>query len=288
MEKATRTNITVSISGETGTGKELVSKAIHYNSDRRNRPFIAVNVSAIPSELIESELFGHEKGSFTDAVSRRIGKFEEANNGTLFLDEIGDMDITMQTKLLRVLQEEEVTRIGGNNTVKLNVRLIVATHKNLAEEVKKGNFREDLYYRLLGLPIMLPPLRDRDNDIIILAKHFVDEFAIKNKLGKLIISPTAQEKLRKYPFPGNIRELKAVIELAATMTNNDVINPEHIVFNSTSELEGLLSEELTMREYYTRIIKHYLKKYNNKVTKVSELLDIGKSSIYNLMKEEGL
>ena len=288
MEKATRTNITVSISGETGTGKELVSKAIHYNSDRRNRPFIAVNVSAIPSELIESELFGHEKGSFTDAVSRRIGKFEEANNGTLFLDEIGDMDITMQTKLLRVLQEEEVTRIGGNNTVKLNVRLIVATHKNLAEEVKKGNFREDLYYRLLGLPIMLPPLRDRDNDIIILAKHFVDEFAIKNKLGKLIISPTAQEKLRKYPFPGNIRELKAVIELAAIMTNNDVINPEHIVFNSTSELEGLLSEELTMREYYTRIIKHYLKKYNNKVTKVSELLDIGKSSIYNLMKEEGL
>ncbi len=288
MEKATRTNITVSISGETGTGKELVSKAIHYNSDRRNRPFIAVNVSAIPSELIESELFGHEKGSFTDAVSRRIGKFEEANNGTLFLDEIGDMDITMQTKLLRVLQEEEVTRIGGNNTVKLNVRLIVATHKNLAEEVKKGNFREDLYYRLLGLPIMLPPLRDRDNDIIILAKHFVDEFAVKNKLGKLIISPTAQEKLRKYPFPGNIRELKAVIELAAIMTNNDVINPEHIVFNSTSELEGLLSEELTMREYYTRIIKHYLKKYNNKVTKVSELLDIGKSSIYNLMKEEGL
>ena len=135
---------------------------------------------------------------------------------------------------------------------------------------------------------MLPPLRDRDNDIIILAKHFVDEFAIKNKLGKLIISPTAQEKLRKYPFPGNIRELKAVIELAAIMTNNDVINPEHIVFNSTSELEGLLSEELTMREYYTRIIKHYLKKYNNKVTKVSELLDIGKSSIYNLMKEEGL
>ncbi len=288
MEKAIRTNITVSISGETGTGKELVSKAIHYNSDRRNKPFIAVNVSAIPSELIESELFGHEKGSFTDAVARRIGKFEEANNGTLFLDEIGDMDMTMQTKLLRVLQEEEVTRVGGNNTIKLNVRLIVATHKNLAEEVKKGNFREDLYYRLLGLPIMLPPLRDRDNDIIILAKHFVDEFAVKNKLGKLTISPPAQEKLRKYPFPGNIRELKAVIELAAIMTNNDVINPEHVVFNSTSELEGLLSEELTMREYYTRIIKHYLKKYNNKVTKVAEILDIGKSSIYNLMKEEGL
>jgi DNA-binding NtrC family response regulator len=288
MEKAIRTNITVSISGETGTGKELVSKAIHYNSDRRNKPFIAVNVSAIPSELIESELFGHEKGSFTDAVARRIGKFEEANNGTLFLDEIGDMDMTMQTKLLRVLQEEEVTRVGGNNTIKLNVRLIVATHKNIAEEVKKGNFREDLYYRLLGLPIILPPLRDRDNDIIILAKHFVDEFAVKNKLGKLTISPSAQEKLRKYPFPGNIRELKAVIELAAIMTNNDVINPEHVVFNSTSELEGLLSEELTMREYYTRIIKHYLKKYNNKVTKVAEILDIGKSSIYNLMKEEGL
>jgi DNA-binding NtrC family response regulator len=288
IEKATRTNITVSITGETGTGKELVAKAIHFNSERKNKPFVAVNVSAIPTELIESELFGHEKGAFTDAHTRRIGRFEEANMGTLFLDEIGDMDMTMQTKLLRVLQEEELSRVGGNLSIKLNVRVIVATHKNLAEEVKKGRFREDLYYRLLGLPINLPPLRDRDNDIIILAKFFTEDFISKNKLNKISITQAAQEKLRRYPFPGNIRELKAIIELAAIMTNSDTIEPEHIVFSSTSEFDGLLSEELTMREYYIRIIKHYLKKYNNKVTKVAEVLDIGKSSIYNLIKDEGL
>lgn len=288
IEKATKTNITVSITGETGTGKELVAKAIHFNSDRRNKAFVAVNVSAIPSELIESELFGHEKGSFTDAFNRRIGRFEEANYGTLFLDEIGDMDLSMQTKLLRVLQEEELSRVGGNSVVKLNVRVIVATHKNLAEEVKKGKFREDLYYRLLGLPISLPPLRERDNDVIILAKFFVDDFVTKNKMSKITITQHAQEKLRRYPFPGNIRELKAVVELAAIMTNNEYIEPEHIVFSSSSEFDGLLSEELTMREYYKHIIKHYLKKYNNKVTRVAEVLDIGKSSIYNLLKEEGI
>ena len=175
MDKATKTNITVSVSGETGTGKELVAKAIHYNSARSKKSFVAINVSAIPKELIESELFGHEKGSFTGATARRIGKFEEANKGTLFLDEIGEMDVNMQAKLLRVLQEKEFTRVGGNAMVKTDVRVIVATHKNLAEEVKKGNFREDLYYRLLGLPIELPPLRDRSNDILLLAKHFSDE-----------------------------------------------------------------------------------------------------------------
>ncbi|OFY09113.1 MAG: regulator [Bacteroidetes bacterium GWE2_42_24] len=288
IEKATKTNITVSITGETGTGKELVAKAIHFNSDRKNKAFVAVNVSAIPSELIESELFGHEKGSFTDAFNRRIGRFEEANYGTLFLDEIGDMDLSMQTKLLRVLQEEELSRVGGNSIVKLNVRVIVATHKNLAEEVKKGKFREDLYYRLLGLPITLPPLRDRDNDVIFLAKHFIDEFVAKNKMSKITITQAAQEKLRRYPFPGNIRELKAVVELAAIMTNNEFIEPDHLVFSSTSEFDGFLSEELTMREYYIHIIKHYLKKYNNKVTRVAEVLEIGKSSIYNLIKEEGM
>ena len=194
----------------------------------------------------------------------------------------------MQTKLLRVLQEEELSRVGGNSIVKLNVRVIVATHKNLAEEVKKGKFREDLYYRLLGLPIPLPPLRDRDNDVIFLAKHFIDEFVAKNKMSKITITQAAQEKLRRYPFPGNIRELKAVVELAAIMTNNEFIEPDHLVFSSTSEFDGFLSEELTMREYYIHIIKHYLKKYNNKVTRVAEVLEIGKSSIYNLIKEEGM
>lgn len=288
IDKAVRTNITVSITGETGTGKELVAKAIHYNSPRKNKPFVAVNLTAIPRELIESELFGHEKGAFTDAQTRRIGKFEEANTGTLFLDEIGDMDLNMQSKLLRVLQEEEVTRIGGNNTIKLDVRVIVATHRNLIEEVKKGNFREDLYYRILGLPIWLPPLRERDNDVLILAKYFVDEFTTRNKMPKLKISLLAQEKLKKYPFPGNIRELKAVMELAAIMTNTDTIEPDHIIFNSIIDFDTLLNEEMTMREYYRQILKYYLKKYNNKVAKVSQILDIGKSSIYNFIKEEGL
>jgi len=184
IDKALDTNISVIISGETGTGKELAAKAIHYNSRRRDKSFVAVNVAAIPSELIESELFGHEKGSFTSAVSRRIGRFEEADGGTLFLDEIGEMNLNLQSKLLRVLQEKEIFRIGSNKSVKTDCRVIVASNKNLRDEVRKGNFREDLYYRLLGLPIELPPLRERNNDILILARHFVDDFCAENDLPK--------------------------------------------------------------------------------------------------------
>ncbi|MGZ4049500.1 MAG: sigma-54-dependent transcriptional regulator, partial [Bacteroidia bacterium] len=184
IEKSCKSNITVSITGETGTGKEVVAKSIHYNSDRKEKKFIAVNVAAIPSELIESELFGHEKGAFTGAVSRRIGKFEEANKGTLFLDEIGEMDLNMQSKLLRVLQEKEITRVGGNEIIKIDVRVIVATHKDLSEEVKKGTFREDLFYRILGLPIEIPPLRDRNQDIILIAEHLIENFCKENKLKK--------------------------------------------------------------------------------------------------------
>src|ERR1700712_3128433 len=161
IEKAAKTNITVSVTGETGSGKEMIAKPIHFNSERHKDPFVAVNVAAIPRELIESELFGHEKGAFTGAVTRRIGKFEEADKGTLFLDEIGELDINLQAKLLRVLQEREITRVGANTVQPINVRIIVATHKNLMDEVKKKTFREDLYYRLIGLPINLPPLRER-------------------------------------------------------------------------------------------------------------------------------
>lgn len=284
MEKATKTNITVSISGETGTGKELVAKAIHYNSDRAKKPFVAVNVTAIPKELIESELFGHEKGAFTGAASRRIGKFEEANKGTIFLDEIAEMDLSLQSKLLRVLQEKEVTRVGGNQVVKLDVRVIVATHKNLSEEVRKGNFREDLYYRLLGLPIELPPLRERGNDILILAKHFVDEFCKENKMEKLNFTQAAQEKLLKYHFPGNVRELKAIVELAAVMTNSNTIDADDITFSSTHTMSDFLLEETTLRGYIQKIIKHYLEKYDNNIVLVAQKLDIGKSTIYRMIK----
>ncbi|HEY3404804.1 MAG TPA: sigma-54 dependent transcriptional regulator [Ohtaekwangia sp.] len=285
LEKAVQTNISVSISGETGTGKELVAKAIHYNSKRKNKPFVAVNIAAIPRDLIESELFGHEKGSFTGAVTRRIGKFEESEGGSIFLDEIGEMDLNLQAKLLRVLQEREITRIGGNQVIKLDVRIIAATHKDLAEEVKGGRFREDLYYRLLGLPIHLPPLRERGQDVILIAKHFLDQFAQDNQMRKFKISQEAQEKLLQYPFPGNIRELKSIIELSAVMAEDQEIRAQDISFNSTTRMESFLYQEMTMQEFMYRIIRHYLNKYDNNVLDVAQKLDIGKSSLYRYLKE---
>lgn len=285
IEKAAKTNIVVSIYGETGTGKELVAKSIHFGSARAKKSFVAVNVTAIPKELIESEMFGHEKGAFTGAANRRIGRFEEANKGTLFLDEIGDMDLNMQSKLLRVLQEEELTRVGGNEVVKLDVRVIVATHKNLLELVKQGKFREDLYYRLLGLPINLPPLRDRGNDIVLLARFFVDEFCVKNKMKKLSISPAAIQKLQKYHYPGNVRELKAIMELAAVMTNTNTIEESDISFSTTGSTQDFLFEETTLEEYNRRIISHFLQKYDNKVRLVAKKLDIGKTTIYRMMSD---
>ncbi len=285
IEKAVKSNITVSITGETGTGKEVVAKSIHYNSSRAKKPFVAVNITAIPSELIESELFGHEKGAFTGANTRRIGKFEEAGEGTIFLDEIGEMDINMQSKLLRVLQERELTRVGGNGLIKIKCRVVSATHKDLAEEVRRGNFREDLYYRLLGLPISLPPLRSRGNDTLVLAKHFIDEYANENEMGKLQFSSKAQNKLFKYPWPGNIRELKAVVELSCVMTDSDLIEEDHITFNSTGSIDTLLQNEMSLEEYKNRIVKHYLDKYNNDVVNVAKRLDIGKSTIYRMLQE---
>ena len=284
IEKASKTNITVSITGETGSGKEVVAKAIHYNSERSKKPFVAVNVAAIPRELIESELFGHEKGAFTGAVTRRIGKFEEANSGTLFLDEIGELDINLQAKLLRVLQEREVVRVGGNEVTKINCRIIVATHKNLLEEVQNKTFREDLYYRLIGLPIHIPPLRERGNDIIILAKHFMDLFCKENNVAKKTLSPEAQQKLLVYPFPGNVRELRSVIELAIVMADGEMIEPQHLSLNSTSTLNGMMSQEKSLKQYEIDIIQHYLDKYDKDVLLVAKKLDIGKSTIYRMIQ----
>ncbi|MCD4745316.1 MAG: sigma-54 dependent transcriptional regulator [Bacteroidales bacterium] len=284
IEKATQTNITISLTGETGTGKELVAKAIHYNSRRSKYSFVPINVTAIPKDLIESEFFGYEKGAFTGANTRKIGKFEVANKGTIFLDEIGEMDLNMQAKLLRVLQEKELTRVGGNRIIKFDARLIVATNKNLIKEVQKGNFREDLYYRLLGLPIELPPLRYRGNDILILAKFFADDFCRENKMPKLQISSKAQIKLMKYPFPGNVRELKAIMELASVLSNTDTIEEENISFNSTNVKSDFLLEENTLQGYIRKIIQYYLQKYNNNVLIVAKKLDIGKSTIYRMIK----
>ena len=284
IEKASKTTITVSITGETGSGKEVVAKAIHYNSDKHKKPFVAVNVAAIPKDLLESELFGHEKGAFTGAVTRRIGKFEEANNGTLFLDEIGELDINLQAKLLRVLQEREVTRIGSNEVTPVNARIIVATHRNLLEEIKNKAFREDLYYRLIGLPISLPALRERGNDILVLAKHFMDLFCKENNLAKKSLSPEAQQKLLGYGFPGNVRELKSVIELAVVMTDDELILEDHIAINTTAAVNDLLNKERTLKEYEIDIIQHYLDKYDRDVLLVAKKLDVGKSTIYRMIQ----
>ena len=286
MEKASKTNINVSITGETGTGKEVVSKAIHYNSERKKKPFVAVNMAAIPRELVESELFGHEKGAFTGAVARKAGKFEEANGGTIFLDEIAELDLNLQSKILRVLQEREVIRVGGNENVKLDIRLIVATHKNLADEVKRGNFREDLYYRIIGLPVELPPLRERGNDVLLLAKHFTDEFAKDNKLGTVSISSEAKQKLMGYHFPGNIRELKAMMELAVVMCTESEIKADDITYNSTKPGEVFTMEQKTLRQYTCDIIKYYLRKYEDDVMLVADKLDIGKSTIYKMLQQK--
>ncbi|PJB58668.1 MAG: regulator, partial [Bacteroidetes bacterium CG_4_9_14_3_um_filter_41_19] len=280
IEKATRTNISVTITGETGTGKELVAKAIHYNSARAAKPFIAVNMAAIPKDLTESELFGHEKGAFTGATFRRIGKFEEANGGTLFLDEIAEMDISLQAKLLRVLQEKEFVRIGSNKPVKTDCRIIVATNQNFQEAVVKGTFRQDLYYRLFGLPIELPPLRERGNDIVILSKHFIKEFCNENNLALKTLSATAADKLLSYPFPGNIRELKSVIELAITLSDHDEIGAENIILGNEILFSENTTKEMSMREYNIRIVKKYLEKYNNNTNLVAKKLDIGVATIY--------
>jgi DNA-binding NtrC family response regulator len=284
INKSINTNINVSITGETGTGKEVVAKAIHYNSDRKNKPFIAINMAAIPKDLMESDFFGHEPGAFTGANSRNIGKFEQANSGTIFLDEIAELDLNLQSKLLRVLQEREVVRLGGTKKIKFDARLIIATHKDLAQEVKNGNFREDLYYRIIGLPIELPPLRERGNDTLLLAKYFIDLFIKDNKMKPISLSKEAKDKLMKYPFPGNIRELKSVIDLACVMCENHEILPDDLTFTSINNTDFFLSEEKTLKEYSSEIIFHYLKKNGNDVLKTAKKLDIGKSTIYNLIQ----
>ena len=287
LQKAAGTNINVSITGETGTGKEVIAKAIHDHSDRRRKPLVVVNMAAIPKDLIESELFGHEKGAFTGAVTRRIGRFEEAHKGTLFLDEIAELEPALQSKLLRVLQERELTRVGGSDKISLDVRLIVATHKSLPEEVREGRFREDLYYRTLGLPISLPPLRDRGNDVLILAKFFLVDFCKKNNLPALLFSAGARERLMQYHYPGNVRELKAIVELACVMCEAAEIAASDFHFPNADECADtrpVTNAHKTLKEYTTDIITNYLHEHDNNVQLVADKLGIGKSTIYKMIQ----
>ncbi|GGM95973.1 hypothetical protein GCM10010967_31860 [Dyadobacter beijingensis] len=223
LSQVSFTNSTVLLLGETGTGKELVARAIHLASGRRNKPMVRVNCAALPATLIESELFGHERGSFTGAMERRIGKFELAHNSTLFLDEIGEMPADLQVKLLRAIQEREIERIGGTMSIKVDVRIIAATNRDLETEVREGRFRSDLYYRLNVFPITLPPLRDRRDDIPALASHFVTHYAKANGRNITRISGSAMKELLAYPWPGNVRELEHLIERSVLMATENVI-----------------------------------------------------------------
>jgi len=235
MQKVEKNDIMVLITGESGTGKELVARTIHYNSQRKSHAFIPINVPAIPEDLIESELFGHEKGAFTGAVNKRIGKFEEGNGGTIFLDEIGEMDMDLQAKLLRVLQENEVVRVGSNKIINIDVRILASTNRDLLQEVKAGQFREDLYYRLNGFLINLPPLRERGDDILLLAKSFLNSFCKRNNIKTKNISKGAVQTLLNYDWPGNIRELKSSIERAILLADTDEIQYSDLINCTTEE-----------------------------------------------------
>ncbi|HEX2077476.1 MAG TPA: sigma 54-interacting transcriptional regulator [Longimicrobium sp.] len=219
---------TVLVHGESGTGKELLARVIHQSSGRARGPFVAVNCAAIPETLLESELFGHEKGAFTGAAARRIGRFERASGGTLFLDEVGDMSPGMQAKILRVLQEEEIERVGGDRPVAVDVRVVAATNRDLGVEVAAGRFREDLYYRLAVVVVHLPPLRERGEDVELLARHYVEHFARKHGRGVYDLHDGTVELLRTYPWPGNVRQLRNVVERALLMAEGPVLLPEHL------------------------------------------------------------
>lgn len=288
MEKAAGSQITVSITGETGTGKELVAKAIHFHSDRSKKAFMAINLGAIPKDLMESELFGYEKGAFTGAVARKTGVFEEAHQGTIFLDEIAEMDLSMQTKLLRVLQEREIKRLGSTQSIKIDVRVITATHKNLAEEVKNGNFRADLFYRLMGLPIHLIPLRDRGNDIILLARHFIEEYSRNHNLKVKILTEEAVRKLMQYKFPGNVRELKAMIELALILADGDTMESHHLNLMPVEAHGNSLADDITLEEHIGRIVAGSIQRYNNNLSQVSKKLDISRATLYRYINKFNL
>jgi two-component system, NtrC family, nitrogen regulation response regulator NtrX len=291
------TNAWVLISGENGTGKELVAHTIHRLSKRRNKPFIEVNCAAIPEDLIESELFGHDKGAFTGATTMKRGKFDQAHEGILFLDEIGDMSINAQSKVLRILQEQRFERVGGNRTIEVDVRVIAATNKNLEEEITKGSFREDLYYRLNVIPVRVPPLRERVDDIAELADEFLDEFSIDAKSPRKTLGPDALELLKNYSWPGNVRELKNLIERLAIMHSGAVIRADDIPspFNTSRYKPGgeetLFSLETLKegREVFERqFISCKLEQFGGNISKTAEAIGMERSNLHKKIKYYGL
>jgi len=299
IEKVADTDSTILILGESGTGKELIAKAIHYNSYRREKPFVPVNCAAIPSELLESELFGHEKGAFTNAIRTRIGRFELANGGTVFLDEIGDMNPLLQSKLLRVIQERQFERIGAIKTIKTDIRIVAATHQDLKVAVAQKKFREDLYYRLNVIPIRVPPLRERKTDIPLLAHHFLEYFNLNKKKNIQGLGEDSLQLLMRYDWPGNVRELENTIERLVILVDNNIITPEDLPdkFHNLSEtqLAGLpeipeegISLDTAVSEYERNLILQALAKTGWVKNKAARLLNLNRTTLIEKIKRQNL
>jgi two-component system nitrogen regulation response regulator NtrX len=295
IAKAAATDTWILIIGENGTGKELVARMIHHLSPRADQPLIDVSCAAIPENLIESELFGHEKGAFSGATSKKIGKFELASNGSIFLDEIGDMSLQTQAKILRVLQEQKIQRVGGSRTISVDVRVIAASNKNLEEEIEKGRFREDLFYRLNVLPINVPALRQRADDIPLLVETFLEDFAIQNRDRRKKITSDALEILGKYTWPGNVRELKNLVERLAILVDDDAIDSHDIPdayilesnwVNDLTEYQFLNSETLKEARsvFEQTFITRKLMQHRDNVTKTAEAIGVGRSFLHKKIK----
>jgi two-component system nitrogen regulation response regulator NtrX len=295
IAKAAPTDTWILILGENGTGKELVARTIHHLSPRADQALIDVSCAAIPEDLIESELFGHEKGVFSETTAKKIGKFEMASGGTIFLDEIGDMSLKTQAKILRVLQEHKIQRVGGSRTINVDVRVIAASNKNLKEEIEKGRFREDLFYRLNVLPIDVPPLRQRVDDIPILVDTFLEEFAVINRSKRKEVTPAALEILRKYAWPGNVRELKNLVERLAIMVDTDAIDSKDIpdAYNLDAcpepdlagtqffEVDDLKEARLAFEKEFINL---KLAQHQHNVTKTAEAIGVGRSYLHKKIK----
>jgi len=289
IAKAAPVKSTVLIYGETGTGKELVARAIHYSSPRKKRPFVKVNCAALPEDLLESELFGYEKGAFTGAVERKEGRFELAHTGTILLDEISETSQNFQAKLLRVLQEEEFERVGGTKTIKVDVRVIATTNVDPKEAVEKGKLREDLYYRLNVIPIYLPPLRERKEDIPLLVEHFLKKYTPRVKKRVEGVSPDCLKAMKEYHWPGNVRELENAIQRAMVISEKNYLQPEDLFLNKVTKNQPSFSlENITLEEMEKRLIQQTLDKVRGNRTQAAEILGVSVRTIRNKVKKYGL
>ncbi len=295
IQRVGPTDARVLITGESGTGKELVARALHKASKRVAKPFIEVNCAAIPAELIESELFGHEKGSFTGATAQRIGKFEQADGGTIFLDEVGDMSLQAQAKVLRALEEERIERVGGDKLISVNVRVIAATNKILSDEIKKGLFREDLFHRLNVIPLHIPPLRERREDIPLLVEWFVEDVSVRNGLPRKEITPKVMHLLMEMEWSGNVRELRNAVERLVIMSPRKVIDAadiEVLSFRRGTVIDDLIASSGSFQEFKDRaesaFIAYQLKLHNWNVSKTAEVLEMERSHLYTKIKKYGL